>query len=229
MADKGKKWLFVSALLVLLAATVYVCRHGKPPAVETVALRPSGYTYVIDAGHGGVDGGATSATGLYESHVNLQIARKTELLLNLYGLPTVMTRREDISIHDSDANTIRAKKVSDLNNRVKLINATPNALLVSLHQNSFTQAQYFGTQCFFVNGTEALADRLQKMVASSLDPSNKRQCKPVPREVFLFDNINCPAVLVECGFLSNSGDAAKLADGSYQSKLAACIAATLLT
>lgn len=225
--EPKRKLCILAALTLLLAATVYALLRTHP-VVETVALRDMPYTYVIDAGHGGIDGGAVSPTGLYESHINLQIARKLESLLSFYGCGTVMTRRSDVSLHSDGAGTIRAKKVSDLKNRAALVNATPNALLVSIHQNTFEQTQYFGTQCFYANGAKALAERTQALITQMLSPDNTRQCKQVDDSVYLFSNVTCPAMLVECGFLTNPSDEKNLSSDGYQIKMAACILAALM-
>lgn len=179
---------------------------------------------VIDAGHGGEDGGAVSCTGVNESEINLQISLRLEDLLHLLGQKTVMIRTEDIELYSTDAKTFSEKKVSDLKNRVKLVNETPNALLISIHQNQFSQSKYHGAQVFYAQsgGSEALADQVQGALSSAIDPENTRQCKQATN-VYLMDNINCTGILVECGFLSNAEEEAQLRDPGYQKKLAAVI------
>ena len=214
------------AALVVMAVGFAALLRGQPRTRPVAAPAQAGRcNVVIDAGHGGEDGGAVSPTGYYESHINLAIARRLEMIFNLYGHSTIMTRRTDISIHDGVAGTIRQKKVSDLKNRVKLVNETENALLISIHQNIFAQSRFFGAQCFYNGkpGSETLANALQAQLTQKLDPENKRETKPVPSGVYLFANIDCPAVLIECGFLSNAGDLNKLIDSAYQTKMAAAI------
>ena len=110
-------------------------------------LRVKNYV-VIDAGHGGIDGGAVSCTGVSESQINLQIALKLEDLMHLLGLHTVMIRDTDRSVY-TDGTTIAAKKVSDIKARLRIVNTTPNALFVSIHQNNFQDAKYYGAQVFY--------------------------------------------------------------------------------
>ena len=179
---------------------------------------------IIDAGHGGVDGGAVSCTGVYESHLNLQIALKLEDLMHLLGIRTVMIRDTDRSVY-TEGNTIAAKKVSDIKERTRIVNSTPNALLVSIHQNNFPDPRYNGTQIFY-NGqqqSKELAKQLQSTFRSTLSPNNRRQAKKSSR-VYLMEHINCTAVLVECGFLSNPQEEAKLRESTYQAGICCVIA-----
>lgn len=183
---------------------------------------------VIDAGHGGEDGGAVSCTGVNESNINLEIALRVDDLCHLLGYRTIMLRTEDISLHDASAQTIAEKKVSDLKNRVKLVNQTSNALLVSIHQNQFSQSKYHGAQVFYAqtDGSQALAEQLQENFKTAVDASNNRQCKPAD-SVYLMNKIQCTGVLVECGFLSNPQEEAMLRDAAYQKKLAAVITCSI--
>ena len=139
-----------------------------------------------------------------------------------------MTRETDVSIHNPEAGTISEKKVSDLKNRVRIVSEIPNAVLISVHQNMFAESKYSGTQAFYAEteGSRSLAERLQALVASGLEPSNHRQAKPC-ENVYLLSHITCPAVLVECGFLSNPREEALLQTAAYQKKLAAVIVAGL--
>lgn len=184
-------------------------------------------TVIIDAGHGGEDGGAVSCTGVYESQINLQIAKKLDDLLHLLGIPTVMIRDTDRSVYTS-GDTIAAKKVSDIKERIRIANTTPNALLVSIHQNTFSDARYSGTQVFYnmQPGSKLLAECLQSSFRSVLNPNNKRQVKQTSG-VYLMEHINCTGVLVECGFLSNVQEEAKLRNETYQKGICCVIAATI--
>lgn len=177
---------------------------------------------VIDAGHGGEDGGA-SANGLLEKDINLSIALKLRDMLTVSGYKVVMTREDDVSVYDSTADTTREKKVSDLKNRVKIINDSKNNILVSIHQNKFEQSQYFGTQMFYSKNnpkSAVLAEELRKSVTGFLQPDNKRELKQADSSIYILDKAEVPAVIVECGFLSNEDEAKKLADSDYQQKMA---------
>ena len=185
------------------------------------------HTIVIDAGHGGVDGGATSCTGILESKFNLDIALKLNDLMHLLGYQTRMIRTEDISVYTA-GETIAAKKVSDLRQRAKMVNETENALLLSIHQNTFPDSRYSGPQVFYGPEGEglALAKLLQKALNSALNPTGNRRSKKA-EGVYLMQQIKCTGVLIECGFLSNPAEEAKLRSDAYQKKLCCVIAATV--
>ena len=184
-------------------------------------------TVVIDAGHGGVDSGAVSCTGAYESQINLQVAKILDDLMHLLGMKTIMIRDTDKSIY-TEGDTIAKKKVSDIRNRVALVNGTPKAFLISIHQNHFSDSRYHGSQVFY-NGQEESADlaqNLQQAFCRYIDPGNHRKIKKV-RGVYLMEHINCPGVLIECGFLSNSKEELQLRDHRYQQKLCCVIASVI--
>lgn len=187
------------------------------------------HTIVIDAGHGGIDGGATSCTGVLESKINLEIALRLDDLLHLLGYDTVMIRTTDISVY-TEGNSIAAKKVSDLKERVRIINSTQNALLISIHQNTFPDSKYGGAQVFYGGAADSktLATALQSAFISAVNPGSNRQCKKSDG-IYLMQNIECTGVLVECGFLSNPTEEARLRSEDYQKKLCCVIAATVST
>ena len=195
--------------------------------METVYPLPvSNALLVIDAGHGGEDGGASSATGALESHINLAVAKRLELVLGLFGVPMLPLRESDISLHDPEAQTLRQKKVSDLNNRVKMIREQDNPILLSIHQNSYPDSRYSGAQVFYAptQGSRELAQIIQESLRMTLDPTNTRQEKQIQDTIFLMNHISCPGVLVECGFLTNPREERLLRDHSYQTKLAMAMA-----
>jgi len=181
-------------------------------------------TVVIDAGHGGVDGGAVSCNGAFESNINLEIALKLDDLMHILGLRTIMIRDTDRSIH-TEGETIASKKVSDIRNRVQTINTTPGALLISIHQNSFPNRRYSGAQVFH-NDTESsreLAAAMQNAMREYINPQNRRQIKRAAG-VYLMEHINCDGLLIECGFLSNEIEEQLLQSNDYQNKLCSVIA-----
>lgn len=185
---------------------------------------------IIDAGHGGVDTGATSCTGVMESNINLEIALRLRDLLHLMGYQTKMIRTTDISIHTEGSATIAAKKISDLKNRVQIVNETENAILISIHQNHFPVEKYRGAQVFYnrVGGSESLAKLLQNNFVMTINPDSNRKVKRADG-VYLMQNIQTPGILIECGFLSNSEEESLLRDAAYQKKLCSVIAASLST
>jgi len=184
------------------------------------------HCFIIDPGHGGVDGGATSCTGKLESAFNLEIGLRLNDLLTFLGYDTKMVRTEDISIY-TQGETIAQKKMSDLKERVRICAETDGAILLSIHQNTFPDSRYSGAQVFYpdTKGSRELADALQKVLISTLNPGSKRQAKKA-EGIYLMEHISCPGVLIECGFLSNPGEEAMLRSPEYQKVLCCVIAAT---
>lgn len=186
---------------------------------------------VLDPGHGGIDGGA-QANGITEKDVNLSIAKKVRDLCVLFGFEVRMTRQEDVSIHDPDKTTIRAQKNSDLKNRLEIMTSDPGAAVVSIHLNKFPQSRVRGAQVFYApksQGSELLAQTVQDNFKNLLQPDNTRQIKRADSSLFLlYNNTVTPAVLVECGFLSNPDEAALLASEDYQDRVAFAICWSLL-
>ena len=208
---------------------------GRLDGLIAPAIRPVSVTraapLILDAGHGGEDGGAVSVTGVPESRVNLEIVQKLRDTLALYGVDPVVLREEDVSLHDPEASTLREKKRSDLKNRVRAVEAVEGGTLLSIHQNSYPGSQYRGVQVFYAptGGSRELAELLQTALREELQPDNDRQAKPIPESVYLMNHVSCPAVLVECGFLTNPEEEALLRDGGYQRQLAAVLAGAWLT
>lgn len=214
-------------LVVGIFVATAVCGSRAISVLSQMVPLPRSNRIVIDAGHGGMDGGATSCTGKLESAYNLEIALKLNDLLHLLGHDTVMTRTSDRSI-ETEGQTIAAKKVSDLKERVRIVNETENALLISIHQNTFSDSRYSGAQVFYGPEGEGqrLAEDLQTAFCTTLNPGSNRKCKKAD-SVYLMQHIDCTGVLVECGFLSNAQEEAKLSSPDYQRKLCCVIASTL--
>ena len=182
---------------------------------------------VIDPGHGGEDGGAVSCTGVPESTYNLEISQRLSDLINLMGYRTIMIRNKDVSVY-TNGETLAQKKVSDLKERVRRVNEISGALFVSIHQNYFSDSKYSGAQVFYAKteGSELLAKELQTELVSELNHGSRREAK-ISSGIYVMDRIQCPGVLVECGFLSNPQEEKKLRDATYQKKLSSVIAATV--
>lgn len=189
----------------------------------------SGQLIFLDPGHGGEDGGAISVTGVQESGINLEISLRLRDLLRFCGQRVAMTREGDYAIYDDGCTTIAQKKSSDLRNRTALLNQNPGAILVSIHQNQFPEAQYHGAQVFSNRKDESstLAERMQDTLRAGLDPENNRQAKTADG-VYLLEHIENTAILIECGFLSNREEEAKLREEEYQKRIAGTICAGLL-
>jgi len=187
-------------------------------------------TVVIDAGHGGADGGAVASDGTAEAGINLAVALEMREILALLGVETVLTRESDVSLHSEGADTLREQKVSDIHNRAATVNAVENAVLVSIHQNALPQAKSVrGAQVFFNTqpGSEELAQLLQEGFNRAVNERAKEH-KAIDPSVYLMRHAACPAVLVECGFLSNEWETEQLKQPSYQKRLALIIASGIL-
>ena len=225
--------LLAGALLgtvVLLILTLGRLDRLMEPAMEPAAVRRTALL-VLDAGHGGEDGGAVSLTGVPESQINLAIVLKLRDVLGLYGVDPILLREEDVSLHDEDAETLREKKSSDLKNRVAAIEKAEGGALISIHQNTYPSGRYHGAHVFYAptDGSQALAEHVQSSIRTALQPGNERAVKQIPSTVYIMNHITCPAILIECGFLTNPEEEALLRDEDYQRRLAAVIAAAWLT
>lgn len=191
----------------------------------------SAQTVVIDPGHGGQDGGAVAGDGTEESRINLAISLQLEQLLRFAGVRTELTRREDVMVCDPGLKTMRQRKVSDLHNRASFVNGIPNAVLLSIHQNSLPSSPSTrGAQVFWnrQEGAEELASSIQEALNGAVNAGHEKKAAQVPSSVYLMKEITAPGVLVECGFLSNAAETEQLKDPAYQTKLAAAIAAGVL-
>ena len=191
-------------------------------ALDTARDSPP-LTVVIDAGHGGEDGGASSANGILEKDLNLQIADRLCDLLKSNGVNVVMTRTEDVLLYDKNADYIGRKKMLDLAARRKIAEETENCIFVSIHMNAYPLSQYHGLQVWYSPNnpqSQMLAESVRSMIAGTLQKENDRQCKRATSSIYLLHHLKMPAILVECGFLSNPEEAAVLANEDYQRTLA---------
>lgn len=224
---KSMRWV-IFYLLTIICVLSLADRGSRAVTVIAENAPIKGRTcIVLDPGHGGEDGGATSCTGVLESTYNLSISTRLNDLLHLLGYEAKMIRTTDTAVY-TKGETIAQKKVSDLKERVRIVNETENALLLSIHQNQFPEGKYSGAQMFYAGtqGSQELAERLQSAFVSTINPGSKRKCKKSDG-IYLMEHIGCTGVLIECGFLSNPGEEAKLRDGEYQKKLCCVIAATV--
>lgn len=226
---KGKKWVIIYGLVI--SATILIAQ-GSSRAVTAMAENTPPVrevTIILDPGHGGEDGGAISRTGKPESSYNLEIALRLNDLLHFLGYDTKMIRTADTSVY-TKGNTIAQKKVSDLKERVRIVNETKNALLLSIHQNQFSDGRYSGAQVFYGKGkgSESLAKALQSAFIATLNPGSHRQAKK-GEGIYLMEHIQSTGVLIECGFLSNAAEEANLRNPDYQKKLCCVISTTVST
>ncbi len=184
---------------------------------------------ILDAGHGGEDGGAISADGVAEKTLNLSITLRLGDMLSASGVSVIYTRTEDDGLYAGAEKGHR--KMTDLRNRLAVWQANPNAMLVSIHMNTFPAEKYHGTQVFYSRhnaDSEVLANAMQTAVKTYLQPDNTRQIKPATSSIYLLDHCNGIAVLAECGFLSNIDEASRLSNAAYQEQLAAVLCASIL-
>jgi N-acetylmuramoyl-L-alanine amidase len=227
---KGSNWVVFTPFYLLVIILFLGVAHMGSSTVTTIRQQkavPRAHTIVIDAGHGGIDGGATSCTGVLESHINLQIALRLEDMLHLLGYDTVMIRRTDESVY-TEGNTIAAQKISDLKELVRIVNETPGAILISLHQNTYSDSRYRGAQVFYSDDdmSKQLSQILQQNLIGVLNPGSHRKAKPA-KGVYLMEHIIFPGILIECGFLTNHEEEALLRNSDYQTKICGVVAATL--
>ncbi|MBE6747758.1 MAG: hypothetical protein E7557_00825 [Ruminococcaceae bacterium] len=229
------KKLVLLCVLILISFIISVCiinsdkNYGNVSENQTNTGKP---TIIIDAGHGGFDGGASTDDGVSEKGINLNIALFLKEYLNFFGFNVVMTRETDTSTESEGLSTIRSKKSSDLHNRMALMEETDNSIFISIHQNHFSSSKYSGAQVFyspnFSEQSSVLAENIQESIVYNLQNDNTRQIKPCGTSVYLIYNAVEPAVLVECGFLSNYEEAKALQNEAYQRKMALSIALGIL-
>lgn len=217
-------------LLAFFAFTALGAALLVPPksleAAASVTSAPR--TIVIDAGHGGEDGGAVSQNGVVESALNLAIAKRTEALLAFLGEKTLMTRTEDVSLHSQDAGTVRSRKASDLKNRTELVNTQDNAVLLSIHQNSIpSHPGVYGAQAFYntVVPADMVAASVQSALNTCINTQKAKTERKIDPSIYLMNKSTAPAVLVECGFLSNTEETMRLQKDEHQLLLAFAITA----
>ena len=196
---------------------------------------PSKYAYyptvVIDAGHGGEDGGAVGEDGTLEKHLNLEIALELDEMLRSMGVKTRLTRIDDVLLYDRNSDYEGHKKAQDAAARIAIAEEYDDAIFISIHMNSFPQKKYHGLQVYyseFSGESSKIANEIQSLTVKNLQPDNKRQIKLVSKNVYIMNKIKQPAVLVECGFLSNPDECARLKDKEYQSKLSLVICGAIL-
>ncbi len=215
------------ACFVLIIAGVIVKGRVVPVLAETGSKK----VIVIDAGHGGLDSGCVGINGCYEKDINLAIVKDLRELLTISGYEVVLTREEDVSIHDNGVEGIRKQKISDMENRLKIVKSYPDSVFISVHQNQFTESDSHGAQIFYTtnnDGNFRFAQIMQECFRE-LQTDNDREIKLIDNGLYLFKTTEQPALLVECGFLSNASDAENLSDSEYQKKTAFIIYKALLT
>lgn len=219
---------FFLGSLVLFLCSIFGAAHAVSMAAADAESRP---TVVLDAGHGGEDGGAVGVNGVEEKAINLQIALYVQEALQREGYPVIMIRDTDTAMGNTSLDTVAERKRSDIQYRTQLVQETENCILVSIHQNFFEQSQYRGAQVFYSpNHPDSLplAESIRASIVTQLQPENTRENKEAESSIYILNHVDVPAVIVECGFLSNPEEAELLCDSAYQQKLANAIADGIL-
>lgn len=176
-------------------------------------------TVVIDAGHGGKDGGTTGIDGSFEKAINLSIALDLYDFLAVSGIIVDLTRNGDYELYNAG----EKRNKSDLYNRLDYINSKSNAVLISIHQNHFENENEWGTQIWYSENDEKskiLADKILFSIKQNLQQDNKRENKPSGDDYYLLHKASVPSVMIECGFMSNTEENKKLQDIEYQKDFA---------
>lgn len=218
----------LAAAAIILLLTYFPMMFPKEASIQTSAIVSSKKCVIIDAGHGGFDGGAVASDGTLEKDINLMIALDTARVLEALGYDVVLTRIDDNGLEEDSSAPIRQKKISDMRRRLEMINSGENDMFVSIHLNKYTSASPWGTQVFYSpnnEGSNALAECIQSEVINKLQPSNHRTIKKAGKDTMLLYKAEIPAVIVECGFLSNPDELSLLKNDEYRKKIALCIAA----
>ncbi|WP_242836413.1 N-acetylmuramoyl-L-alanine amidase [Ruminococcus sp. FC2018] len=193
------------------------------PAAGAAGADSKRKVVVLDPGHGGIDGGCVSVNGVAEKGINLAIVQTLRDCFDIAGFDVVCTREDDRSIHDNGVEGIAKQKLSDMKNRLEIMDRYDNALVLSVHQNQFTDPRYSGAQMFYPKDStegQRLAECMKAQFTGLLQPKNMRETKPVGNEMYLIHNTKNTAVMIECGFLSNPEEAKLLESADYQKKVA---------
>lgn len=219
--DLKSGW-FIYPVLFLLAA-VGICSMIKGRQTVSTDNSLDKFVVVIDCGHGGIDPGKVGVNGVYEKDINLAIGLLLEKNLKQKGCQVIMTRDSDKGLYTEQD---RNKKVADLKKRVEIMNGLDTDIIISIHQNSFTQESSKGAQVFYLTGSEEgkkFAEYMQNTLMEKVDRDNHRVAKS-NNDYYILKNSKSPAIIIECGFLSNSQEAENLCDTNYQQKMAEAIA-----
>lgn len=215
--------LYVFACIVL---SVLIIHQFSVAAINiSTKVDSSSKIVVIDAGHGGEDGGAVGWYDVQEKDINLEIALILQELYLSSGYEVIMIRDGDYAVGDETLSTVSERKVSDIKTRAEIINNSGADMVISIHQNYFTEAQYSGAQMFYgtVSGSTELAQNIQDEIVLEIQPQNEREIKAGDTSIYLLNNVNVPIVIAECGFISNEDETLNLMDEDYLKQMAFCI------
>lgn len=234
-SSKGLRIYALFTLMFLLASVMLIIfgtfLKGLSRKKESSSESSDDLVVIIDAGHGGEDGGAIGIDGSLEKHINLSISKKLAELLESAGVSVRLTRTEDAMLYDKNSDYKGHKKALDFAKRLEIAQSYDNAIFVSIHLNSFPQSRYNGLQVYYSDNdpdSKLLADKIQGLAKDMLQPENNRKTKSAGDDIYLLHKIDYPAVLVECGFLSNPEECKKLGEEKYQRALALVIYSAII-
>ncbi len=222
--------LIAVALLFFLITGIIISNTADDAVRPAIAVNDRSPLLIIDAGHGGADGGAVAADGTYESTINLDIALRLDDLARFFGVRTLLTRDSEQLDYPENEDTIAKMKRWDQHRRLEIINYDPSAVVISIHQNKYPDPRPSGPQVLYGEspGSEELGKHCHELLNRNLCPENRHVASPASNNIYLMKNAVCRAILVECGFISNHEELSKLLDDSYQKKIAAILLAAYL-
>ncbi len=223
---KLKKLLPAAAILLCITTflLLMIKSTGRITLNTSAEAQEKKPVLIIDAGHGGEDGGAVVGDVL-EKDINLDISYDTADLLKLFGFDVSMTRSSDNAL-TNEGKDVKQRKYNDMKMRLDMYNSSADNVIISIHQNKFSSASSHGAQVFYSPNNEnslRLAESMRNSVVSMIQPDNERECKKAGKEIYLLKNTDNPAVIVECGFISNQNECKLLLDKSYQKKMALAV------
>ncbi len=210
---------------VVIFAAITTSFFGSDRYVYAMQIENEKSLVIIDAGHGGEDPGAISASGIYEKDLNLEIAFELGEALEDAGFAVLYTRTVDKLLYKDNENVKGIRKISDLKNRCKIAAEYPNAIFISVHMNSYASPKYSGLHVYYSTKNEdsvILAQSIQSNVKELLQPDNNRTVKE-GKDIYLLENVNSISVLIECGFITNENECKKLSEKEYQKQLSSAI------
>lgn len=218
------KYIILSIMITVIALLLFFISKTPKNIFDTVSSNTDIRKIIIDAGHGGKDGGAISVTGSIEKELNLDISLKIGDILELLGYDVIYTRTTDTELKHEDGGT---RKMQDLKGRLQIAENNADVPFISIHMNKFPIEKYYGTQVYYSNNNSTslnLSQAIMKNTIANLQPKNTRKVKMATSNIYLLDKIKSPAVLIECGFLSNQEESGLLDIESYRTKLSIIIA-----
>lgn len=226
-----KSMIHITLTLAIFFAIMVIYISNQPVADVDLADAQRIPLLIVDAGHGGEDGGAVAQDGTMEKDINLRIALQMQALSKMFGMDCIMTRIEDEDLADHTLETIRKRKISDINARMKILQDHPDAIYIGIHQNQYSDESINGLQVFYSPNnavSKSLAQAMQSYTAENLQITNNRNIKAAGDNIYLLYHAQLPAVMVECGFISNPDELKKLQSASYGTQISMCILGGLL-